>query len=301
MTFRFLLLGLALLLAAPAQAEDIAVIVNGQVVSDYDVEQRHRLLSLSGKGASRDAAMQELINERLKLQEAQKLKVDISDAQVEKAFANIAERSKLSAEDFTHALQSRGVDARTLKNRLRAELSWQGVVRAKARAVMNIREQDILDALKKKGQDPDNIKSYEFQIMQAMVFVPKGSGAAVIADRRHKAESLRASIKGCDAAKQKALAIKDAAIKDPVRRNGNEISANLRELLEKTPVGGTTAIQNSEGGYEFILVCGKKEISGSDGAKAQMRTELMAREVDQASDRLLRELKEKASIDYRKK
>jgi peptidyl-prolyl cis-trans isomerase SurA len=295
---RLLALLIFMALALPAQAQSIVVLVNGQAITDYDVVQRQKLLSL-GKGSTRQVAIEELIDERLKLQEAKKLNVPVNDQQVNAAFAQIAQRSKLSPEEFTRALGSRGVEAKALQDRLRAELAWQGVVRAKARTAMNVREEDVIEAIKKKGKDPDTIKSYEYSVMQAMVFVPKGSTAT--ADQRRKAEAFRNSVKGCDTAKQKAQTFTDAAVRDPVRRSGNEISAALAELFEKTPIGGATPIQASDSGFEFMIVCEKNQISGTDGAKAQMRNELMLKEVAQASDRILRELRQKANIDYRKK
>jgi peptidyl-prolyl cis-trans isomerase SurA len=164
---------------------------------------------------------------------------------------------------------------------------------------MNVREQDVLEAIKKKGKDPDTIKSFEYGIMQAMVFVPKNSPST--ADQRRKAEAFRASIKGCDTAKQKAQTFTDAAVRDPVRRSGNEVSAALVELFEKTPIGSATPIQATEGGFEFMIICEKKQISGTDGAKAQMRNELMSKEVAAASKRLMDETRQKANIDYRTK
>jgi len=71
---------LALLLAAlPAHAQSIAVVVNGQAITDYDVAQRQKLLSL-GKGASRKDALEELVEEQLKFQEAKKLNLSVSDS-----------------------------------------------------------------------------------------------------------------------------------------------------------------------------------------------------------------------------
>jgi peptidyl-prolyl cis-trans isomerase SurA len=300
MIFRYCYLLIFLLAALPAQAQSIAVIVNGQAISDFDVSQRQKLLSLAGP-ATRQKALDELINEQLKIQEAKKLKIEVTDAQVNASLAQIAQRSKLPPEEFIKAIGARGVEPKTLQDRLRAELAWQNIVRFRARSAMNIREPDIIEALKKKGKDPDTIKSFEYSIMQAMVFAPRGSSPAALADSRRKAEAFRASIKGCDTAKQRAQAFTDAAVREPVRRNGNEISGALADLLEKTPVGGTTAVQQAASGFEFMIVCEKKPISGSDGAKAQMRNELMAKEASNASERMLRELRQKATIDYRKK
>jgi peptidyl-prolyl cis-trans isomerase SurA len=108
-------------------------------------------------------------------------------------------------------------------------------------------------------------------------------------------------VKGCETAKQKAQTFKDAAVRDPVRRAANDLSPGLADLFEKTPVGGTTPIQATETGFEFMIVCEKRQVSGTDGAKAQTRNELMMKELASASERLLREVRQKANIDYRKK
>src|SRR5438128_1063514 len=104
----FLCLILVLAGILPAKAQGIAVIVNGQVVSEYDVAQRQRLLGLSNQGhmPARNVAVEELIDERIKLQEAAKLKFDVKDDQVDRAFSTIAQRSNASGADFAKLLQS---------------------------------------------------------------------------------------------------------------------------------------------------------------------------------------------------
>lgn len=292
MTFKqYILVGFFLFIwVLPANAQGIAAVVNGEAISSQDVTQRQALLSLSGKGASRNTALDELIEERLKLQEAKKLSTLAADSQVENAFKQISARSSLSPEKFTEALRSRNVEAGTLKERLRAQISWQGVVRVKARSVINIRDLDVVDALKKKGQDPANIKSYEYEVMQAMVFG---------ADAASKAQSFRASVNGCDTARQRAIAVKDAAVRPPVRRSGTDVSEQVRNILDNTPVGKSTPVQRTDKGYEFMILCGKKQISGAEGAKSEMRSKLMTEELGRAEERLLTELKRKASIDKR--
>ena len=272
--------------------QGIAATVNGEAISNFDVAQRAALLKLSGQNAGRSGAVDELIEERIKLQEAKKLTVMATDAEVDTAFKNIAARSKAEPDAFIKELAKRGVDADTLKARLRAQISWGRVVRTKARSVINVREQDVIDGLKKKGKDPATIKAYEYEMMQAIVFAAAG-------DAPSRAQSFRNSINGCDTARQHAVAVKDAAVRPPVRRNSNDLSEATRNELEHTAVGKTTSVQRTDKGYEFIILCGKKEVSGAEGAKTEMRNELMGKEVDQASVRLLTELKQRAQIDRR--
>src|SRR5277367_5835642 len=95
----------ALIASIPAHAQSsrIVAIVNGDVVSQGDVDNRTRLFSLSsGIGASLDAqsrlkaqVVQQLIDERLRLQESQRRHVVINDKQIAEAIHAIEQRNAM--------------------------------------------------------------------------------------------------------------------------------------------------------------------------------------------------------------
>lgn len=293
-------MGAWLVLALPAQAQSIVATVNGQAISEFDVANRHRLLILvnGGKKLPRQQAVDELIDERLKMLEARKLRINVPDADVDRAFGSIAQRVKLSPTQLASALSRSGANPKSLRDRIRGDIAWQQVVQAKFQRQVSVRDQDVIDALKKKGQDPDKIKAYDYTISQAVVFVPRGASAAQM---RKQAESFRAVAKSCDSLKAQAKAYKDAAVRDPIRRASTDLPQGLRDLLEKTPVGGKTPVQQSDNGFEFAVVCSKKEVPGREAATQAMRAEMAQKEMEETSKRQLRELRQAAIIDYKKR
>ena len=102
-------LGLALLVAAPfslpAHAA-IKVIVNDVPITDYDISQRSRLITLtqrkSGAAAKRQAE-QELIDDQIKLGEAERVGVEVSQSEVDSAYSNIARNVKMSPAQLNKA------------------------------------------------------------------------------------------------------------------------------------------------------------------------------------------------------
>src|SRR5262249_6894900 len=64
-----------------------------------------------------------------KVQAAQRAGIDVTDADVEATYAVMARRMRLSSEQLTAALAGKGVDAATLRHRIRADLAWRQVVR----------------------------------------------------------------------------------------------------------------------------------------------------------------------------
>jgi beta-lactamase regulating signal transducer with metallopeptidase domain len=124
---------------AERPTQGVAAIVNGEVISTYDVQQRMRLI-LATKGAGqqtvdeetfldlRNQSLDSLISERLRLQAAQAHDVEVEKAEIDSAMADLARRNNTTASQIRASLEQAGVDPRTLEDQLRAELAWQTFV-----------------------------------------------------------------------------------------------------------------------------------------------------------------------------
>jgi hypothetical protein len=130
-----LVLGLLFILAATtgvavAQGDEIAVIVNGAPITAADIERRLKFDQLSThRQPSRREVVDELIEEKQKLQAAQRSGIDVADSDVDVAYTAMAKRMKLTPEQLTGALEHAGADAVTLKQRIRADIAWQQLTR----------------------------------------------------------------------------------------------------------------------------------------------------------------------------
>jgi len=120
--------------AAPSRAlaQHVAPVVNGEVITDYDIDQRTRFQTLSThKTPSRQDVIEELIEEKLKVQISRRYKIDITDSEVESIYADMAKRTHLTPDQLTQTLTQGGVDPKTLKARIRADTAWQYIIRGK--------------------------------------------------------------------------------------------------------------------------------------------------------------------------
>jgi peptidyl-prolyl cis-trans isomerase SurA len=77
----------------------------------------------------RKDALEELIDERLKLQEAKRLSVVASEEDVDKIMNSIAEKNKMTAVEFEAYLKKMGADPSVMRQRFKANMSWQEVIR----------------------------------------------------------------------------------------------------------------------------------------------------------------------------
>lgn len=142
---------------APALGESVAAVVNDDIISTYDLVQRMRLLAVTA-GIQPDEntipqlqreAMRSLIEERLQIQELRKVekehKADIiaSDAEVDAELAEVAKGNNMTPEQMLGQLRASGIGPETLREQIRAEVSWQGYIRGRYGSRLRIGQDQI--------------------------------------------------------------------------------------------------------------------------------------------------------------
>src|SRR5262245_52269677 len=122
----------------PAAAQQVVALVNGDPITAIDIAQRTKLVQLSThRVPSRQEVLDELIDEKLKLQDAKRWKLEITDSEVNSSFSSIATRAGSTPEKFTQALAVQGVSVDAVKTRIKADLGWSQIVRGKFQSAFN--------------------------------------------------------------------------------------------------------------------------------------------------------------------
>lgn len=290
------------LAGAPADAQTaIKVIVNGKPITTYDIDQRARLVRLtSGQGGAQAtrAAREELIDEQLKLGEAARLGIRVSEAEVDDAYASIASRVRLSTAQLTQALRQSGISPDTLRNRLQAEIGWNRILSARFQSEVTISEAEIIAALQ-RDQEKAKSTSKEYSVRSVVFVVPGKSSNAQRAQRKREAEQFRSRLEGCDQAEALAQEYREVVVMPIRTRLETEVPTEIRDQLDKTAIGKATAPQQANNGFELLALCNKREIASNAAARMEVEDQLRNREGEQMTRRLLRELRSRAIIDYR--
>jgi peptidyl-prolyl cis-trans isomerase SurA len=287
-------------LPAPALAQQVVALVNGEPITALDVTQRAKLIEISTRKApTHKEALEELIDEKLKLFIARRYKLDITEKEVETSFNGIASRAGSTPQQFTQALLGAGITATAVKNRLKAEMAWNQIIRGKFSATIQIRERDIHDTLVSRRKDDQAAIGYEYTLRPILLIVARGSSEAVREARRKEAENLRARFQGCEEGVTLARQLKDVAVRDPIYRTSADFTAQLREILEKTQEGRLTPPEQTQQGIEFYAICAKKESTSEVPGKREVREELMNQRFVEQGKNYLKELRANAMIEYR--
>lgn len=288
--------------AAPAVLPDaahaqVAIIVNGDPITVYDIEQRTKLMQIAGqKGASRQQVIDELINDKLKLSAAKGYKLDVSQSDVDNAFSNIARNTRNTPEGFAKGLAGAGINPDTLKARLKADLAWSQIIRGKFQSSLQVGEKEILTTL-----DARNTKDigYEYVLTPILFVIAKNAPDGSTDARKRDADLLRVRFQDCKSGIPFARALRDVVVRDTIRRNSADLSPQLREVLDKVEVGRLTPPEVTTGGVEVFALCEKKETTADTPARRQLREELYSEKFKDRAERYLKELKKGAMIEYR--
>jgi len=81
------------------------------------------------KPSVRQDVINELADDKDKIKEAEKLGVDLGDAQVDNAYAQMCSRMHITREQFRKALDGNGLNLDTLKHRIRADIARASLAR----------------------------------------------------------------------------------------------------------------------------------------------------------------------------
>ncbi|THD75108.1 MAG: peptidylprolyl isomerase [Phenylobacterium sp.] len=157
--------------AAPAPpqglSEAVAAIVNDEIISTYDLAQRVRLLvATSGVQPTEQnlpqfeqQALISLVDERLQIQELrhqekeQKFTIIATDEDIENELTDMAKQNNMSVKQFLATLAAQGVGPETLKQQLRAQISWQQWIRGRYGSRLRIGEDQIKAVQKRLTAD----------------------------------------------------------------------------------------------------------------------------------------------------
>jgi peptidyl-prolyl cis-trans isomerase SurA len=293
-------LGIGLVVAAQSggRAQTVVVFVNGEPITALDVDQRMKLLEISThKVPARQEALDELIDEKLKLQIGKRYGLEIPDKDVESSFSTMARRVNQTAKQFSEGLTHAGINVPALKRRIKADITWSSIIRGKFPSVNAVGEKDVLSAMESRKTDEKDAVSYQYTLRELLFIVPRGSPPAAFETRRRQADELRHRFDSCEQGVPFARALSDVAVREPVRRTSVDIGAAQRAVLDGTEVGHLTPPELTQDGVEMIAVCAREKAGGDTVGMAQTREAMVAERYNAQAKRYLEQLRREAIIE----
>ena len=289
--------------------DDIRVVVNEEVVTRLELEQRMQVVigqlqrqgtRLPERAILEKQVLERMIMEKLQKQFAKETGVHVDDAQLEGALQRIALQNKfptLSA--FRTKLEKEGVDFAKFREEIRGEMLTGRLREREVDSKLVISEADIEAFL--ATQETQGNKGEELKLAHILVVVPEQATAASIRNYQHKAEEALAKLQGGAPFSQVAAGYSDA--RDALQggelgwRPANQLPALLSEPLATMKPGELSPLLRSPSGFHIIKLLDRRSsdtpvfITQTHARHILIKTSEIASELD-AKNRMI-QLKER--------
>jgi peptidyl-prolyl cis-trans isomerase SurA len=280
---------------APAAAQNVLALVNNRAITNFDVQQRVRIAGLiERRRISPKAALQELIDDQVKLIEAGRVGYRITTEGVDAEFTRIAKGSRQTVEQFNEALRRSGIQPEALRESMRAGLAWEALLRDRTRRGSEISNSELDSAVEEERRKAGTIT--EFELVQVLFIVPQGVSPAA---RMQAANAARSRFTSCETGFDELRTMQDVAVRDRTVRTSADMPKPALEQLNKTPVGRMLAPSVSAQGIELVAVCGKNERNNPAAQRSTVAQALAQKKIGESSKTYIEALRKKVDIRYR--
>lgn len=315
MQLKFLLCLLAtlnIIFTPPALAkgsESIAVVVNEGAITRSDVEERYRLIAISSglpdNETTRSRLMPQitsaLIDEEIRLQEAKKVGVNATDAEIAEGFKQIAAQNKFTPEQFREILKKSGINIKTLERQIRSQICWGKVVQAKIRPQINVSESDIDSRL---SMLEGNLGKNENLLAEIFIPVDETNTEAKVQQLAHQlSQDIKAGkVPFSKVAQQFSQSPGSAQGGDLGWVQVGQLAPELDQAIAETAIGNITSPVRTLSGYHILLVRERRVLSAENFPSRETILNTIGQErLERQARRYLMDLKSAAYIDNRMK
>lgn len=296
------------LVVPPATAQTLfrpVAVVNDSAITGFDLAQRAQILvALGFPSASPDAlraeALDQLIEDRLKLEAGQRIGITPSPELIDAGVETFARQSSLSASEFRALMSSQGVTDQAIDDLVVAEVIWVQVVRARFRSRVEPGEAEI-DAELNLAQQRNSL---EFRIQE--IGLPLTSDGRTEAQTRALAAQLSQSLNsGGD-----FLAAVREYSRAPSAPNGGNVGwvsttrmpPDLLEAMMELEVGEVSRPLPVAGGVSLIRLLERRQTDVTEAtpeARQAVRERLMNQRSARLAEGMLQEMRRDALIEVR--
>jgi peptidyl-prolyl cis-trans isomerase SurA len=292
--------------AAAQTATQIAAVVNDNVVTTQDLGERIELATIATglpddpetKRRIAPQALRGLIDEALQLQEAERLRIDVAQREIDQAFATVAERNGMTADQLAGFLESRGVPAEALRRQLRAQVAWIKIVNSRVRPRVVVTNDQVDLAMK---QGPTGEEEVHLGEILLPVYRPEQE-AEVLRDAAELRETLRTGASFEELARQFSVAQSAQAGGDLGWIPESGLVPELQAIVTGLQPGEIADPIRTPAGVHLIQLKDRRIAStaapaASDRQAARQRLE--EEQLQRLANRYLRDLRRSAFVDIR--
>ena len=268
----FVLLGLTFAFSAIGQSSlNIVAIINDEIISDYDLQSRiDFVLFTSGlpnnpneRKRIRYRILNNLINQKLMLQQAKQKKINVSRKQIGEFIGQVEKQNGWLKGNMAKLLNKNNVDTLTYERQVEAKIAWGRIIRNKLAKSGDLDEENINAQIRL-------IQNYKGrpEYLVAEIFVSFDAGRSDLKEQE-LVNRLYQKIKGGIPFGQVARSFSESA---SAARNGNlgwiredQLDPNLAKIISNLQLNELSVPVRAPDGYYILLLKNKRLAQGLIG------------------------------------
>ena len=205
-----------------------------------------------------------------------------------------------SSKEFLNQLKKLGVNVKAFKEKTRAQIAFQLVLRRKyGREIQTTAQQQTVKVLDKAGADGAAAKNTEFQLQKVKLALPRGADQRKIAARLIEAEKLRRKFSSCKDTAKLIKSVKGSSMKTLGTRSASQVEQPIRAMLLHAKAGEMTPPSVTGTSVELYAVCSRRQTAGNSKQRRKLQAKFQQQELSVVSRRHLKNIRQDALIDYR--
>ena len=244
--------------------ETIIGTVDGEAVTSYELSQRIKILlntlnledTIENRDKVRSNVLQNLIDDKLKIIEAQKLEISVDDYELKNYIGNIFGVKPGKLEEFKQYLISTGIDYDVLLEQAKAEILWRNLINARFSSLVVVSEDEIN---KEKEKYKNNVGMLQYNYSEIVILANKDNEK----EAKKKISEIKIMLDNNAGFESIAAKFSDAPSS---LQNGNlgwvfadQINKETKEILDNIRINEVSEIIKFDNGFKIIKIHNKRK------------------------------------------
>ena len=279
-------------IAQPSNTFNVAVEVNDQIITNYEISQRIIMLETFGaKSVSKKEVINSLINERLFTYSAIELEALPNDSEIDKGLDDFAKRGNLNKKDLLAYLDSRNVSQETLIAYITAGLTQRKVIQKKFVNNIIISQSDVESAI-----DTENVLSKSNSNVIEYIELTFSN---LISDKKSlkKLITINKMVDNCLDLQSEAKGYENINL-EIHKKKTNDLQKDILDKLNNLDIYETKLLKNSNNINYLLMLCSRNSEMNEDTIET-LRNKIFNSRINKIGNAYIQELKGEAFINIK--
>ena len=279
-------------IAQPSNTFNVAVEVNDQIITNYEISQRIKMLETFGaKSVSKKEVINSLINERLYTYSAIELEALPNNSEIDKGLDDFAKRGNLNKKDLLAYLDSRNVSQETLIAYITAGLTQRKVIQKKFVNNIIISQGDVASAI-----DTENVLSKSNSNVIEYIELTFSN---LVSNKKSlkQLSTINKMVDNCLDLQSEAKDYENIDLKIHKKKK-NDLQKDVLDKLNILDIYETKLSKNSNNINYLLMLCSRNSEMDEDTIET-LRNKIFNSRINKIGNAYIQELKGEAFIDIK--